>query len=606
MQQFLYQYDLNPTTWVYLSSLLIIAIYFKFSRFWSIRNLDLLGLLAIAPGLLLLAYRGDTQQAAAIVEPSPTQNPGSEPAKSEAQISAENTQDDADAGNTSGGDAGSTADPEPGTENRSPDKLGGSTRAIGSDETNAAADAQGVVADENPPPMQRWGFVILFGVGFLFLVRLLADTMMVRRPLLEPNLSAGGLAFLGIALFVFLMTNVLTVRTPGEANRPTLAVRPSSRSLQATGFPSDRRSDSQLQIPAEAEFISHPSFLAGSPQNDSGPPVNRGKTEEKQGDESGNGSASVADANGTTPENNGNNISIPPATLPRTQHVDAIVNHPVLGRLPSIPSRAFASSAVPETSGSTTVSRILIVIAHLCIVLGLLVVGVRHFGNAGTGVAMATLYLLLPYTAQLVGRVDHVLPPAFLILAVVCYRRPALAGFLLTASLAVMLCPLPLFLFPLWISFYWQRGLGRFLAGVLCGAIALCGLLLMLDGFDGLLPGLLSLLGKEAFAIDSAGGFWAGSQWYWRIPVGALFLVISLAMAIWPAQKNLGTLISCSAALMLGAQFWYPFNGMMYVHWYLPLALLTVFRPNLENRVAIASLGQGWWMRKREVAPQAA
>jgi hypothetical protein len=33
--------------------------------------------------------------------------------------------------------------------------------------------------------------------------------------------------------------------------------------------------------------------------------------------------------------------------------------------------------------------------------------------------------------------------------------------------------------------------------------------------------------------------------------------------------------------------------------WYLPLALLTVFRPNLEDRVALAVLNEGWLARRR-------
>ena len=52
-----FRYEMNPTTWVYLSSLMIIGIYFKFHRFWSVRNLDLLGLIALSPGLLLVLHR---------------------------------------------------------------------------------------------------------------------------------------------------------------------------------------------------------------------------------------------------------------------------------------------------------------------------------------------------------------------------------------------------------------------------------------------------------------------------------------------------------------------------------------------------------------------
>ncbi len=38
-------YRVNPTTWFYLSSLLAIALFFKFSRVLSVRNLDLAALL---------------------------------------------------------------------------------------------------------------------------------------------------------------------------------------------------------------------------------------------------------------------------------------------------------------------------------------------------------------------------------------------------------------------------------------------------------------------------------------------------------------------------------------------------------------------------------
>ena len=59
MQEILYEYQpMNPTTWVYLSSLIMIAVYFKFRRFWSVRNLDLVGLILFAPGLLLVLHGG--------------------------------------------------------------------------------------------------------------------------------------------------------------------------------------------------------------------------------------------------------------------------------------------------------------------------------------------------------------------------------------------------------------------------------------------------------------------------------------------------------------------------------------------------------------------
>ena len=56
----------------------------------------------------------------------------------------------------------------------------------------------------------RVGYIWLFATGGVILVRLLLDPVMVRRPLLEPNLNASGLTFTGVALLVFLMANIIT------------------------------------------------------------------------------------------------------------------------------------------------------------------------------------------------------------------------------------------------------------------------------------------------------------------------------------------------------------------------------------------------------------
>ncbi len=55
MSEFLLQYKRpDPVTWVYLSSFLTIGLFFAFHRFWSLRNLDLILLILLAPGLLLV------------------------------------------------------------------------------------------------------------------------------------------------------------------------------------------------------------------------------------------------------------------------------------------------------------------------------------------------------------------------------------------------------------------------------------------------------------------------------------------------------------------------------------------------------------------------
>lgn len=60
------------------------------------------------------------------------------------------------------------------------------------------------------------GYVWLFITNGLFMIRLLLDPMMVRRPLLEPNLSVGGMTFLGISMLIFLMANVVNSKMTAD------------------------------------------------------------------------------------------------------------------------------------------------------------------------------------------------------------------------------------------------------------------------------------------------------------------------------------------------------------------------------------------------------
>ena len=56
MASIFFEFELpNPTTWFYFSALLAMALFFKFSRLLSMRNLDVLTLYLFTPGLLLLA-----------------------------------------------------------------------------------------------------------------------------------------------------------------------------------------------------------------------------------------------------------------------------------------------------------------------------------------------------------------------------------------------------------------------------------------------------------------------------------------------------------------------------------------------------------------------
>jgi hypothetical protein len=434
-------YRVNPTTWFYLASLLSIALFFKFNRVLSMRNLDLLGLILLAPGLLAVEY--------------------------------------------------------------------------GSFKASVAT--------------QHLGFLWIFAVSGLFLLRMLFDSLMVRRPMLEPNLTVGGLVFLGISLLVFLLANVITSRP----QRDDLAAAAAATKLEA----------------------------------------GEGNTDADQLARLGPG-------------------------------------YPLLFLLPQISTQRIftpeAATAGPDTAASSrravheTTARIMAILSQVAIVSGMVLIGLWHFDNLRLGMAAAVLYLLLPYTAIMTGRVDHVLPGALITWAVVTYRRPFTAGCLI--GLAIGTIYYPVFLLPLWCGFYWERGIRRFALGV-AAALAVLVLALWFTSPDGgaFLDQLRQMFGWIFPNDVSLEGFWAlpGNDAVFRLPVLAAFIAMMATLAIWPSPKNLGTLMSCTAAVLLGSQFWKAHDGGLFMAWFLPMLLLVIFRPNLENRVALLVLDADWFPRRR-------
>jgi len=247
------------------------------------------------------------------------------------------------------------------------------------------------------------------------------------------------------------------------------------------------------------------------------------------------------------------------------------------------------------------------ILSQVAIVAGMIVIGWLHFENAKLGIAAAVLYLLLPYTAIMTGRVDHVLPGALIVWAVAAYRRPLVSGGLI--GLAIGTIYYPVFLLPLWCSFYWERGFRRFVLGIAAAILLLViGLWLTspdADVFTGQLRQMFGWIFPNEVLLE---GFWAlpSNDAVFRLPVLAAFIAMIATLAIWPVPKNLGTLLSCSAAVLLGSQFWKAHNGGLFMAWYLPVLLLVVFRPNLENRVALLVLGAEWFPKQRTAGSKSA
>lgn len=249
---------------------------------------------------------------------------------------------------------------------------------------------------------------------------------------------------------------------------------------------------------------------------------------------------------------------------------------------------------VEKRSGAPAhvVERGLTMLCHLSIVVGLILIGWRHFDDLSSGVAAATFYLLLPYAYFLMpwallgsGRWDHPLAMALMVWSVFTYRRPMVAGAFLGAAIGCVF--FPVWTLPVWLSFYSRRGVGRFAAAALLAA----GLCLAVSGaifwLNDQWPSKIQPLWKEPawlpwFYDQTLPSFWQSMDWVYRVPVFIVFLAFVLATLFWPAPKNLAHVMALSAAHLIGIQFWYPDQGGVYVLWYLPFLLLLVFRPNLS------------------------
>ena len=231
-------------------------------------------------------------------------------------------------------------------------------------------------------------------------------------------------------------------------------------------------------------------------------------------------------------------------------------------------------------------ARILAILAHCGVIGGLLLVGKWHFGDLRLGLSMALLYLLLPCTAVDVGKVNHVLPAALIVWAFAACRRPILAGILMGLACGTLF--FPVFLLPLWTSYYgWRKGLRFVIAVSLMGAVLLGSLAFTSADVHSFTRQVIGSIDWNLLKFDSgaANGFWKqdnGWGWY-RLPVFVTFVVLVIALTSRPRSKGLEHLMAHSAAIVVGTQFWYPQQGGTYLLWYVPLLLLVVFRPHMST-----------------------
>lgn len=246
-----------------------------------------------------------------------------------------------------------------------------------------------------------------------------------------------------------------------------------------------------------------------------------------------------------------------------------------------------AAAAATTQEAEILAARFVACLSHLAVVLGLILLGRRHLGDVKLGVAMATLYLLMPGTALQVSNVNHILPAAFVVWALVYYNKPMVAGCLMGLACGTVF--FPAFLLPLWMVFYGRQGSIRFgLALGIIGAALLSTFALTAADSQSFLRQFVGSIDWSVLQLqtDNPGqGFWQSDWIAYRLPVMAGFLVMVGVLSVFPRQKNIEHLMAHSAAIVVGTQLWYPQGGGVYVLWYLPLLLTVVFRPRLTHLV---------------------
>jgi len=406
-----FNYYMSPATWMYVSTLVLLGIFFEFHRPLSLRNLDLIVLVLFSPGLL-------------------------------------------------------------------------------------TAFATGSI----------WAYVWIYLVGTYFLVRLFYDPNIVRRPLLQPNLTPQGLVYASTVLFLMLAVSIFDKPlTEGD--------------LEASRQVDDIAAEGLESGGGESVAVIAPGFpLFHRPIDRSGAVFTPDEEEKKE-----------------------------------TRNV-------------------LLWAALSRTAA---------LLSQGAIVAAMVLIGGLHFRSWLIGLSSATLYLLLPYTGEMTGYVDHALPGALLVWAAFVYRAPYWSGLLI--GIAAGLIFYPLFLLPLWCVYYRDRGrILRFLGGAATSLGLFVLLLLAMTLPDGALfaKHLGWLTGLSSWMPDQMSGFWAANGSTLRCFVIVGFLIFTVAL-IFRLRGSVEMLISGSAAIMLASQFWHHVDGGLQMAWYLPLLVLTLLRPNM-------------------------
>jgi hypothetical protein len=187
--------DAKLVAWWLYSALLLFAIFFRFSRVFSIRNVDLCLLLVLAlSATATLKYRDE------IWAPETPQSSDAEDPRKATSAESKTAEESLVADSQK-----VVTDSDPGTNLVATD-----TATAASPELAPATDAEIPRAAPAPTmhPGYTWGSTILLITSFLLIIRLVFDESLTRRPRLDQNLNAAGIMFLCIPAFALLITAI--------------------------------------------------------------------------------------------------------------------------------------------------------------------------------------------------------------------------------------------------------------------------------------------------------------------------------------------------------------------------------------------------------------
>ncbi len=183
--------DAKLVAWWLYSALLLFAIFFRFSRVFSIRNLDLCLLLVLAlSATATLKYR----DAIWVVEPAAEATDIGTVAESNPAALESNEHK-----------SKAPAEKDPATVQT----VGPAAATTSEDQSSTSVPKE---TSKTPVaavhPGYTWGLLILLVTSFLLIIRLVFDESLTRRPRLDQNLNAAGITFLCIPAFALLITAI--------------------------------------------------------------------------------------------------------------------------------------------------------------------------------------------------------------------------------------------------------------------------------------------------------------------------------------------------------------------------------------------------------------